>query len=328
MYAFAIFNEHSLRRTCCDGAFRDAYPGGCIVRSINLKAHNLETETIVLENLRCSQKGLTALGAYANAIKRHYGKKVIVDCNLVNWVEANIAAALGAIHFDAEENGSNIRFVNLKDGIESVLSRNGLFNQSKVSPHKTCIPLKRFELSDSKYFAEFTTGEFKKQDMPTMSEGLTQKFFEGLDELFINATMHSKSNFGVFACGQSYPAKNRLDFSLVDLGIGFKKNYENYFNLDTEASIAIDWAMKKNNTTRQGDIPGGLGLDILKEFIGLNKGRLTIFSGNGFWELSSSGIVIEELRSNFPGTFINLEIRPNDSYVYYLNNEIDPNMVL
>ena len=41
-------------------------------------------------------------------------------------------------------------------------------------------------------------------------------------------------------------------------------------------SAAIEWAMKGRNTTRSGDVPGGLGLKILKEFIQLNGGRLSI----------------------------------------------------
>ena len=52
---------------------------------------------------------------------------------------------------------------------------------------------------------------------------------------------------------------------------------ENFMKKEISASKAIEWAMEENTTTRLGDIPGGLGLAIIREFVELNGGKLTVF---------------------------------------------------
>lgn len=292
---------------------------------MNIMAQAIE---LVLEDLRCTPTGLNSLGSYANAVERHYGKQVIVDCRLVGWIDANIAAALAAIDAKAKEFGTLIEFKDLRPRIYDILERNGLFENRGIKPYRSCIPLRHYGLDEGKEFANFTSGEFAAQAMPLMSAALQQKFFEGLDELFNNASIHSKSEIGVYACGQSFPLKHALDFTIVDLGIGFKASVEKFLAAAISASKAIDWAMEENTTTRSGDIPGGLGLAILKSFVELNGGKLTVFSDNGYWNLNEDGIKMQELRSQFPGTFVNLEVNTADSNVYFLESELDPNAAL
>ncbi len=286
-----------------------------------------EPAIVTLEDIRCTQAGMTALGAYAAALARNSGQAIAVDCTLVQWIDANIAAALRALNSQAREAGGAVRFMNLNPRVRNVLARNG-FLDNAVAPGKTTVPLKEFELSDAKEFASYTTQQLGAQDIPEMSEGLRKKFFEGIDELFNNASIHSRSRGRVFACGQAYPKKRVLDFSIVDLGVGFRRNVEDYLDEPTTGAEAIQWAMEKENTTRSGDIPGGLGLKILKSFVELNEGRLTVFSDSGYWNLSANGIRMEDLSTRFPGTFVNLEINTADENYYYLDTEIDPNQAL
>lgn len=287
----------------------------------------VEFVELVLEDLTCSPIGLTALGGYASAVQRNYGKKIIVDCSLVRWIDGNMAAALSAIGLAAALNDTLIEFRNLDGRVRNVLERIGLF-PGRRPPHKSCIPLKHFGLGEGKTFASYTSQEFARQEMPIMSAALRQKFFEGLDELFNNATIHSLSTVGIFASGQAYPQKSVLDFSISDLGIGFKANVEKFLKQEIGACQAIAWAMEENTTTRSGDIPGGLGLAILKEFVELNRGRLTIFSDYGYWNLSAAGIKMLDLKSRFPGAFINLEVDFSDPNIYVLDGEVDPNLIL
>ena len=51
---------------------------------------------------------------------------------------------------------------------------------------------------------------------------------------------------------------------------------------------AIEWATRANNTTKRGDVPGGLGLKLLCEFIDLNGGSLQIVSDGGLLEAERS----------------------------------------
>jgi len=79
---------------------------------------------------------------------------------------------------------------------------------------------------------------------------------------------------------------------------------------------AIDWAMQSKNTSRSGDIPGGLGLNLLKEFIVKNDGRLLVCSNGGYWEFTGGQIIKTAMRGIFPGTAVAMErgISGKESY--------------
>ena len=95
-----------------------------------------------------------------------------------------------------------------------------------------------------------------------MSAGLFRKLQESLYEIFSNAVIHSETRLGIYACGQFFPNKHRLDFTIVDLGIGIRENVRRKAGLDLTAPLAIAWAMEGKNTTKRGRIPGGLGLKL------------------------------------------------------------------
>ena len=104
----------------------------------------------------------------------------------------------------------------------------------------------------------------------------------------------------------------------MDLGVGFRRNVTAYLKKDISSSEAIDWALTGNNTTRSGDIPGGLGLKILREFIQLNAGRLIIYSDTGYWCLSKGATEKRNLTHSFPGVVVTLEINTADQAHYDL----------
>lgn len=108
--------------------------------------------------------------------------------------------------------------------------------------------------------------------------------WESIFEIFSNAVIHSETQLGIFACGQFYPNKNLIDFSITDLGLGMKNNLEKKRGIVLSAEEAIQWSMEARNTTKTGPIPGGLGLKILQEFVKLNHGRIQIMSDRGYWE--------------------------------------------
>ena len=158
-----------------------------------------------------------------------------------------------------------------------------------------------------------------------MSPGLLKKFRESIFEILSNAVIHSKTELGIFSCGQFFPKYHRLDFSIADLGIGIRNNVKQNANLDLTAEKAIQWALEGNNTTKKGSIPGGLGLKLLCEFIKMNKGRIQIVSDKGYWELSNNGqIQTQSFLNPFPGTVVNIEINTADTNSYCLSSEISP----
>ena len=158
---------------------------------------------------------------------------------------------------------------------------------------------------------------------PNVGETLKRKISESIYEIFINAKIHSNSEY-VYTCGQFFPKKDIIEFTIVDMGQGFKNNINGRFNKDMSAVQAIKWAAASGNTTKR-NTPGGIGLAILKEFIHFNDGTFQIVSDDGFYEYSKQKEIYNTLSDPFPGTIVNMKFRTNDSCSYYLTKEIDIN---
>lgn len=134
--------------------------------------------------------------------------------------------------------------------------------------------------------------------------------------------IHSQSDLGIFSCGQFFPNRNRLDFSVADLGIGMRQNIQVHARLNMPADQAIVWATSDRNTTKRGPIPGGLGLKLLVEFVTLNQGRMQIVSDAGYWSLESGTVQTALLTAPYPGTVVNVEIKTSDRRSYALTSEV------
>ena len=142
-------------------------------------------------------------------------------------------------------------------------------------------------------------------------------------EIFVNAQIHSASPF-IYTCGQFFPNKNKIEFTIVDTGIGFKEKINQRFNSNLSAIQAIKWAVQDKMTTKIG-VSGGIGLAVLKEFIELNKGKMQIVSSDGFYQFDSEGELDNQFSGQFPGTIVNLQFKTDDKHNYSLKNEIDIN---
>ena len=188
---------------------------------------------------------------------------------------------------------------------------------------ETTIPYKRFDVKDDRYFAGYIEEEFvRRSEMPRMSSGLLKKFRESVFEIFSNAMIHSQTKLGIFSCGQYFPRRQRLDFSVADLGIGIRQNVLENAGLNLMADQAIVWATEGQNTTKRGRIPGGLGLKLLQEFITLNGGRIQIVSDAGYWCLEKGNVSTTQIQHPFPGTVVSIEIDTADTRSYKLSSEL------
>lgn len=282
----------------------------------------------ILEDLRCDPVGLNSLGVFSQGLEKVRGCRVSIECQLVSWIDANMAAALGGVVAQLHQRGNFVVFEGLRPKVRNVLARNGFLAERALDRYKTCIPLKRFSTTAAKAFAEYTKIELRGRGIPTMSEELRTEFNASLNEIFNNCVLHSKSELGIFVCGQVYKDSKRLDFTIVDMGRGFHSNVSEFLGSPITPSDAIEWAMTDENTTRSGDIPGGLGLKLLRDFVVMNGGSLTIYSDRGYWSLNNSGTVKYDLNGRFRGAFVNLRINTADTNSYFLDTELNPNDVL
>jgi hypothetical protein len=251
---------------------------------------------------------------------------VCVECAKVLWVDSNMAAALAAIRQVLKVRaGCQVKFMHLRTDIEKTLRDIGLFTGGR--PRQSMVPLRRFDQGQSKSFAGYTQGQLADKGLPSMSDQVSKRVFEGIDEIFQNFEIHAKSDLGLFAAGQLYPKKGTLVFTLADMGVGIPEVVNRALDTQMRPSTAIDWAFSGTNTTRQGDVPGGLGLKILREFVKLNGGELAVASGAGYWSDSPEGVFRRDMGVPIPGTIVTIQVNTEDTNSYIMTDEIDPSAV-
>ena len=250
-----------------------------------------------------------------------------IKLDATSWLDADMCAAFGAILHNLS--GPNtVKLTGIRSNVESILSKNGFlshYGRNKIPDRwGTTIPYKRFDVKDDRYFADYIEHELlHRTELPVMSLGLMKKFRESIFEIFSNAVLHSQTKLGIFSCGQFFPKRHSLVFSVADLGIGIRRNIQDSLGLELSPERAINWATQQGNTTKRGPIPGGLGLKLLGEFIDLNGGCIQIVSDAGYWRRQNRNTYMTLLRHPFPGTVVTIEINAADANSYMLASELN-----
>lgn len=280
-----------------------------------------------LPEIRHEQAGFVALVRLASETKDCLFDDVDIDMGATYWFDADVCAAFGAVLYRLGENLNTVRLTNVRSNVENILSKNGFlshYGREKIPDRwGTTIPYQRFDVKDDRYFAEYIENELiYRSEMPAMSTGLLKKFRESIFEIFSNAVLHSRTEMGIFSCGQFFPARHRLDFSVADLGVGMRQNIRDNTGLHLSAEAAIHWATEGRNTTKRGPVPGGLGLKLLGEFIDLNGGCIQIVSDAGYWRRENRTTTTAPLSYPFPGTVVTVGINTADKNLYKLASEL------
>jgi hypothetical protein len=287
----------------------------------------------IAPKLRSDYDGYSKFLLTYNKLKSVENSTITFDFKLNTWLEANLCAVFGALIEVLEENNNKIDFINMGYRLEDTLSRNGfleLFKKSKKTDYNnTILSYQRYNPKDDEIFNNYVKEELlNKPDFPKHTVKAGKKISESIFEIYENARTHGKCNF-IHICGQYYPNKEGkpLHITIVDRGISIRRNVNEHFKKtykdfkSISAKEAIDWAVFKGNTTKIG-IPGGLGLDIIIEFVKLNKGKIQIISSNGYWEYDKE-VSMQSFDFPFIGTIVNIKFNLSDDSVYYLVDEED-----
>ncbi len=273
--------------------------------------------------IRSDPRGFDRLSRLHRQLVEYVDQTISIDLSRLSWFDGHMASPFRMIIKKVESRRNKVVFTNAPTSIETVLRKNGFLPGPIPDVHQTTIPITDFGLEAAVAFSLYAKKHLDRPEMPKMSRALTGKFFEGIDELFANAALHSRSSLGVTACGQFFPLSNKLDFAITDAGIGIPEVVGRLAGAVADAE-AIEWAMTEGNTTRQGDIPGGLGSKVVREFVQLNQGKLMIVSYGGFWCQSANTVLKGRINNAFPGTFVLLEINTSDRKAYDLAHAPDP----
>lgn len=285
---------------------------------------NETTVEFPASQVRTGRTGFQTLARLHESLAKHQNSELQIECGSLSWFDADLGGTLLTIVALCRQKGNTVALLNLRPQVKLILQKNHTLSQTANDTYGTTIPVTGFDLSEEVKFATFTRDQLTRKKMPRMSNALREKFYEAIDELFANCSLHSKSRGQVFAAGQLFPKRDRLLFTISDGGVGIPTSLEST-GIDFEHDYdAIDWALETGNTSRHGDIPGGLGLGLLKDFAGMNGGRLIVVSRSGYWELDGEIVNKARLRSPFPGTVAVLEIDTSDTKSYSLTAPIHP----
>ncbi|MCW5206417.1 hypothetical protein VU08_05750 [Desulfobulbus sp. F5] len=282
---------------------------------------------VSLPEIRHDLSGFQALTNLWAETKDCFFENIEIKLDGASWLDADMCAAFGAILHNLS--GPNtVKLTGIRPNVESILSKNGFlshYGRKRIQDRwGTTIPYQRFDIKDERYFAKYIEQEFlHRTELPDMSLGLMKKFRESICEIFGNSVLHSQTKLGIFSCGQFFPNRNRLDFSVADLGIGIRRNIKDSLGLELSPEQAINWATQKGNTTKRAPLPGGLGLKLLGEFIDLNGGCIQIVSDAGYWRRQNRKTDMTLLRNPFLGTVVSIEINTADTNSYVLTSELN-----
>lgn len=272
--------------------------------------------------------GYNSLISLYYAISQNSENEIILDFKNCTKFEANLSAILGAICSISEEQKKTISFINLNNAIQKILQKNKfLCNYGWDAVHNTnntIITFQKFTPYADIEFMDYIRDELlAKPDFPKLSRLLGKKINESIFEIFENARTHGLCKY-IHTCGQYFSSESikRLDMTIVDMGKTIKTNVNDYLHTNFSGSEAIQWALAYGNTTKTGNIPGGLGLDIIFEFIKLNKGKIQIVSSNGYWEYRNEETENRLFDKPFPGTIVNIEFNLDDKDSYRLTEEV------
>ena len=280
-----------------------------------------------VNTIKSNRAGFNAIARIAEETSALSFDSVVLDFSRCSFFDANMAAPLYSVISRLRDELNSVSVVNIPSDIKEILQKNHfltIFNIGDLQDtNQTTIPFKIFKLQAGEQFSDYLDRYMNGRGIPTMSAALTKRFRQSLLEIFQNAAIHSRSGAGVFTCGQFFPQKHRLDFTIADAGVGIRENVRRYTRIaKMDSCKAIQWALVEGHTTKTGKQPGGLGLKLLKDFIRMNTGKLQIVSRFGYYEFSAQEESTIKIEHDFPGTCVNIEINTGDTSSYCLKSEL------
>jgi hypothetical protein len=278
---------------------------------------------IILNNINSSKYGYQQLIDLYNQYKEDFFETIKIS--FTDWFGANFCSPLGGILDKLSTDRLHIiLFENIPNDIKTIIQKNDFLSyfgfERLPDTNSTTIKYLKLKPSDGRFFHGYVVDELlNRRELPGMSGELKKKITESIYEIFINAQMHSGSEF-IYTCGQFFPKKQVIEFTITDTGVGFEKKISERFNVIISAAQAIKWAIIDGNSTKSG-ISGGIGLAILKEFIAKNNGKFQIVSNDGFYHFDANNEYSDSFDGRFPGTIINMQFRTDDLTSYNLDSD-------
>lgn len=278
------------------------------------------TYTINLKEVETNQIGILELLKFYSFARQYSYCKVQLNISTVNSLDANLSALILAIAHKLKQENKVYVFIILADHM-NVFFRNGLISHlagkgntnSNNDYRQSTIPLSAFSIEEDEQFCEYLKKDFfGHRGLENLSFTTKCNLCTHFEEMFVNVVQHANTTYPVFSCGQYFPDRNVLKFTLVDLGEGFLKKIAAKTNGEVKTDKeAVLWATYDLNTTKDVKTfgPGGTGLKELKKYCADNNGSLHICTGAGYVNFIKDKTLEHTLAHPLPGSLVNLIFR-------------------
>lgn len=291
----------------------------------------MQKEVFISQGVAADKAGYEFLCELYEEMHAVENEVIYVDFSRCRTFDANLSAVLGAI-FDKRQNDGCQIFLRApkSPGVRRALSRNKFFKAFALDTpnedRESYIDYQWFGVSDTQTFKEYIGSELiQKRKFPNCTDKAKDKIIESIYEIFANAVSHGGCD-RVYCCGEVHSRNNKtmLDMTFVNLGLSVVDNVNRFMEERGEEVMsscdALNWAFVEGHTTKQ--ITGGLGLAILKQFIGMNEGTIQMISGDAMLEIKGTQHQGTPLDKWFPGTIVTVEFNCDDDKTYLMKDEV------
>jgi len=252
--------------------------------------------------------------------------EVAFDFSRCGFLRQNAVAFLGGLAQLIEQRAGIVTFLwdSLPDYILGNLQQNGFcatFGYGHGPWSGNSIPYREDHQLNKEGIADYLKKQWLGRGWVNISPSLRDAIVGRVWEIYVNAFEHAQSNIGVYSCGQHYPSLKLIKLTVVDYGVGIPANVR-VFKRDPRISAAkaLQWAFIPGTTTQPKGTSRGMGLDLLKEFVRVNKGLLEVFSHEGWGRINEHGEFFETRTGYFEGTLVNITLKC-DEFFYCLATE-------
>ncbi|MFH1097455.1 MAG: ATP-binding protein [Candidatus Desantisbacteria bacterium] len=240
-------------------------------------------------------------------------------------------AFLGGIIRLIQARGGIVRLVldSIPTKVKANLEKNGflsILGFGGVSKTGNSIPYREDSYQDKVVLVDYLKMYWLERGWVHVSEMLKDVIVGTVWEIYANAFEHRESPVGIFSCGQYYPRRHELKLTVVDFGVGIPSNVRLFFKPDPRAqslsaASCLKWAFQRGMTTKPDS--RGMGLDLLKEFVKLNKGKLEVFSHEGYAIIDSEQEQFVNRTTFFEGTLVNITFICDESHYRFASERVE-----
>jgi signal transduction histidine kinase len=252
--------------------------------------------------------------------KTSKSSEFIFDFSSCRFLRQNAVAFLGGLarHIEARGGKAIFNWDTLRGDIQGNLEQNGFcaaFGKPGGGWQGNSIPYREDPQDNLDGIVDYLERQWLGRDWVKTDDDIKNQIVCTVLEIYSNAFEHGRSEIGVFSCGQRYPGLNLLKLTAIDFGVGIPPNVRQFLQKPTmRTEDALRWAFQFGKTTRQNAIPGGTGLDMLRSFIKEKKGKIEIYSHDGYVLISETQELYSSAPTYFDGTLMNITLRCEPAY--------------